>query len=58
VIGFITLSGIATRNAVMLVSHVRNLMEVEGVATFREAASCSTPKRGTRKTLPVLMLRF
>ena len=50
-IGFITLFGIATRNGIMLVSHIRHLMEFERVTSFREAVERAAHER----LVPILM---
>ena len=51
IIGFITLFGIAARNGIMLVSHIRHVQEVEGETDFRTAV-----ERGAQERLvPILM---
>ena len=51
IVGFITLFGIATRNGIMLVSHVRQLVLVEGESSLQRAV-----QRGAEERLvPILM---
>jgi CzcA family heavy metal efflux pump len=51
IVGFITLFGIATRNGIMLVSHIRHLQTHEGVTDFVTAVT----KGATERVVPILM---
>ena len=50
-IGFISLFGIATRNGIMLVSHIRRLRDDEGITDPREAVIQGSVDR----LVPILM---
>jgi CzcA family heavy metal efflux pump len=51
IIGFITLFGIATRNGIMLVSHIHHLRDFEGVSDYRQAVV----QGATERVSPILM---
>jgi Cu/Ag efflux pump CusA len=51
IIGFIALFGIATRNGVMMVSHIRHLVEKEETASFRDAVL----QGATERLVPIIM---
>jgi CzcA family heavy metal efflux pump len=51
IVGFITLFGIATRNGIMLVSHIRHLQIDEGVRDFITAVT----QGATERLVPILM---
>jgi CzcA family heavy metal efflux pump len=51
IIGFITVFGVAARNGIMLVAHIRHLQRAEGVTDFSEAV-----RRGASERLsPIVM---
>ncbi len=50
-VGFVTLFGITLRNAIMLVSHYRHLVEVEG-----QVWSMDTAIRGAQERLPSILM--
>lgn len=51
IVGFITLFGIATRNGVMLVSHIQHVQKVDGIADLQTAVLRASEER----LVPILM---
>ena len=51
IVGFITLFGIATRNGVMLVSHIQHVRRIDGIADLREAVARASEER----LVPIMM---
>ncbi len=51
IIGFITVFGVAARNGIMMVSHIRHLQKFEGVTDFRTAVRTGAMERFA----PILM---
>lgn len=51
IIGFITLFGIATRNGIMLIAHIRHVMTEEGITDPLEAVKIGARER----VIPILM---
>lgn len=51
IIGFITVFGVAARNGIMMISHIRHLQRREGVESFREAVRQGAVER----LAPILM---
>jgi Cu/Ag efflux pump CusA len=51
IVGFITLFGIATRNGIMLISHIRHLQDNNGIGDLRDAIMLGASER----LAPILM---
>ena len=51
IVGFITLFGIATRNGIMLISHIRHLRDKESVGNVHDAVV----RGATERLVPILM---